>query len=463
MRAPSSLARSTRLGLGALIGVFMPGTSAHAGSDGPAPEVVALGRTLFQRSWKPQDIRCHNGDGLGPVYNETSCLGCHNLGGSGGGGSRRKNAMIVTPLPNGTQGKLPPGFLENLKLQTGLRTVTSSVVHKFGTSPAYQDWRGWLLNKTFVDFTLRVAERNTTPLFGAGLIDAIPDAVLEAQEKRTFPEFPAIKGRASRLRDGTIGRFGWKGQTATLDDFVRTACSAELGLEAPGHHQSADPSNPKDRTAELDLTEDECRALVAYVASLPAPVMVEPTSRDAKDRWYAGGALFKTIGCATCHTPMLGNVTGLYSDLLLHDLGPVNSGDGSYSPGDGGTPLPPLLVDGSKPADAGANAKEQPKVIGASSPEWRTTPLWGLRDSSPYMHDGNARTIEEAIGRHGGQAQAVRERFDTLTGEEKMQLRKFLLSLSAPPTAEHLPAVSGRSTAPRHASRSDNRAGSGAF
>jgi CxxC motif-containing protein (DUF1111 family) len=433
MRASSTQVGSIAFGLGAFLGLIVPGASARAGSDRPATEVVALGRTLFQRSWKPQDIHCYNGDGLGPVYNETSCVACHNLGGSGGGGSLRRNAEIVTPLPNGTNGKIPPDFLEDLKVQTGLRSVTSSVLHKFGTSPVYQDWRKWLLRKTFPGFSLRVAERNTPALFGAGLIDAIPDAVLEARETQAFSDFPTIKGRVSRLRDGTIGRFGWKGQTSTLDDFVKTACSAELGLEVPGHHQSPDPSNPKDRTSELDLTEDDCRALAAYVASLPAPIMVEPESREARERWFAGGAIFKSIGCSTCHTPTLGNVNGLYSDLLLHDLGPVNSGDGYYSSGDGGTPPPPLLVDGV--------VKETPRIIGALSPEWRTTPLWGLRDSSPYMHDGKARSIEEAIGRHGGQAQPVQDRYNTLTGEEKMQLRKFLLSLAAPPNAEHFPAI----------------------
>jgi hypothetical protein len=121
----------------------------------------------------------------------------------------------------------------------------------------------------------------------------------------------------------------------------------------------------------------------------------------------------------------------------------VNSGDGYYSPGDGGSPPLPALADGSN--------RETPKVIGALSPEWRTTPLWGLRDSSPYMHDGKARTIEEAIGRHGGQAEAVQARFNALTGEEKMRLRKFLLSLAAPPNAEHLPAIPNASR-PRRAS-----------
>jgi CxxC motif-containing protein (DUF1111 family) len=442
MRASTPAVGSITWCLGALIGILGPCSSACAGSDDPAPERVALGRTLFQRTWRPQDLRSHNGDGLGPVYNETSCVACHNLGGSGGGGSLRRNAVIVTPLTTRGDRRPPPDFLEMIKVQSGLRSTTSSVLHKYGTSPDYPAWRQWLLRVNSADFSLRVAERNTPALFGAGLIDAIPDAVLEAQERRTFADFPAIRGRVSRLKDGAIGRFGWKGQTATLDDFVRTACAAELGLEAPGHHQSPDPSNPKDLSAELDLTEDDCASLVAYVASLPAPVMIEPSRRDEAERRNAGGALFKTIGCATCHTPTLGRVTGLYSDLLLHDLGPANSGEGYYTTGDGGTPPPPLLVVG--PNKAGGSGSDKPQILGALGPEWRTTPLWGLRDSAPYMHDGKARTLEEAIGRHGGQAQPVLARFESLNGVQKMQLRRFLLALASPPGAEHLPAIPNR-------------------
>src|SRR4051794_29779013 len=218
MRASRSAVVSLSLtfGLGTLIGAAVPGGAARAGSEGAAAEVVAEGRALFQRSWKPQDIRSHSGDGLGPVYNESSCVACHNQGGSGGGGSFRKNAVIVTPLDSREQRVFPPQFLDTLKVRTGLRSVTSSVLHRSGTNPGYSYWRSWLLRRPTDEITLRVAERNTPALFGAGQIDAIPDAVLEARERRTFPEFPEIRGRVSRLKDGSIGRFGWKGQTATL-------------------------------------------------------------------------------------------------------------------------------------------------------------------------------------------------------------------------------------------------------
>jgi CxxC motif-containing protein (DUF1111 family) len=435
MRAKTWAVRSLALALLSWAGPLVLEPSANADANAPDPEVIGKGRILFQRIWRPHDILSHNGDGLGPVFNELSCVSCHNLGGSGGGGSIHRNVELVTPRPNNP----PPDdaaatrhLIGSLKIQTGLRSLTSSVLHKFGTSPTYYDWRRWLVSRTgFPDFTLRRTERNTPALFGAGLIDAIPDSVIEEQARRAFPIFPDIHGRVCRLQDGRIGRFGWKGQTATLDDFVRTACAAELGLEAPGHHQSPDPSDPTDHVAELDLTEADCRALVAYVASLPAPVRVEPSQPSEARRAAAGGALFKEIGCATCHTPTLGTLDGLYSDLLLHDLGPENSGDGYYGSGIG---IPPQFVNG----PSGPGTGEKPRIIGALSPEWRTTPLWGLRDSPPYMHDGKAPSLEAAIKRHGGEAAPVVARFDALNGEQKIQLRRFLLSLAAPPGAEPL-------------------------
>ena len=107
-------------------------------------------------------------------------------------------------------------------------------------------------------FVVSRSHRNPTPLFGLGLIDAIPDAAIEKiaiEEGRTSPE---TKGRVSRLKDGRIGRLGWKGQTANTEDFVLNACAVELGLEVPGHAQAVVPKAPKYRSPGLDLDTDEC-------------------------------------------------------------------------------------------------------------------------------------------------------------------------------------------------------------
>src|SRR5262249_25134030 len=140
-----------------------------------------------------------------------------------------------------------------------------------------------------------------------------PDAAIEravtAPRRQGTPT-----GRVSRLKDGRIGRFGWKAQMATLEEFVLTACSVELGLEVPGHSQAGDPLGYAWKVKGLDMSQGECGALVAFVRSLPAPVERTPSNA-------LGKKLFMTIGCADCHVPKLGDVEGIYSDLLLHDLG----------------------------------------------------------------------------------------------------------------------------------------------
>lgn len=429
------------LAAGLTAGAFLGAAETGVAGE-PSRAEVALGRTLFQREFRPNDVRCHNGDGLGPVSNSVSCVACHNLGGSGGAGSNRNNVLLVTPLSLG--GDCTPGssqaalLTEKIRLQSGLPTPGSTVVHKFGTSPGFSEWRKWLLGKTYDGFELAQSERNTPPLFGAGLIDSIPDAALETEARKQAAKSQTPHGRVARLKDGRAGKFGWKGQMASLDDFVRTACSAELGLEVPGHHQSVDLSDGPAKPAELDLTDAECRALVAYVVSLPVPSLKLPRRSSELNSAFDGGALFKTIGCAHCHVPTLGEVSGLYSDLLLHDMGAANAGSGSYNSPGSETPEPSTA-----PLDviAGTTEEPKPKPLGATSREWRTPPLWGLLTSSPYMHDGKARTIEAAIVRHGGEAEKSRGQYLGLTGAQKQNLRKFFGTLAAPSTAERLPAA----------------------
>src|SRR5262249_27050794 len=132
-----------------------------------------------------------------------------------------------------------------------------------------------------------------------------------------------------RPGDGRIGRFGWKAQTGTLREFALSAAAVELGLEVPSHAQAADPRTPPLEAPGLDMTAEECDALVAYVAGLPAPNVRPPANPRDERAVKAGKALFRAIGCAECHVPDLGAVSGIYSDLLLHvmraDLGDTAS------------------------------------------------------------------------------------------------------------------------------------------
>ena len=169
---------------------------------------------------------------------------------------------------------------------------------------------------------VQTSERNPPPLFGAGLIDAIPDEVIEAAAKRKMSGSSAVKGRVSRLKDGGIGHFGWKAQTATLEDFVLSAAAGELGLEVPGRQQAADPRLPGVGAKGLDMDEADCKALVSYVRGLPVPVTIKPVDDRQSAQLKSGEEIFKSIGCTGCHMAKLGNVSGIYSDLLLHDMGP---------------------------------------------------------------------------------------------------------------------------------------------
>ena len=294
-------------------------------------------------------------------------------------------------------------------------------------------------------------QRNSIALFGAGLIDAIPNAVLEAAAAKKYEDFPEISGRVARLKDGQIGRFGWKAQKSNLHDFTMTACAVEIGLHVPDHPQAGVPHRPEYQPAGFDLNRDECRELVQFLKDLPAPARSDRSSPAIAKEFQRGELAFAKIGCAACHVSDLGEVNGIYSDLLVHDLGPEGGDSGSYgvfqpqSPGDNADdPLTGLLTQADQPSHRMSRTPfggvvamtfEEPipdKMIGAGRQEWRTPPLWGVRDSAPYMHDGRAASLEQAVAFHGGEAQLSANRFFRLSPEERASVLTFLRSLVAP-------------------------------
>jgi RNA polymerase sigma factor (sigma-70 family) len=440
-------------------GVVRPATAASPGrSLGPAlvgrpsEQTQRLGRELFERVWVKNDPRSHGGDGLGPVFNGQSCVACHNLGGSGGAGAFDRNIEIATSTgslgegmgyfyafsmdfgagrfeyrmggdPQGTprrQTQAEATFLAGI--HPGLKDSKSTVLHHFGTDPLYHAWRGSVPGR-HGSFMIQSSERNPFALFGAGRIDAIPDEAIEAAARRRSSSSAQVKGRVSRLKDGRVGRFGWKAQTATLEEFVRSAAAGEIGLEVPGRHQAADPRTPGLAAKGLDMDEGECDALVAYVRSLPVPVAIKRADDKDSAQWRAGEATFRSIGCTACHMPKLGDVEGIYSDLLLHDMGPQLSDADTYSV----FVSEPGQADGVPVADH-SRTDNGPGTVR----EWRTPPLWGIRDSGPYLHDGRAATIAQAIMLHAGQGAAAARRYAELSPRRKQQIDAFLLSLAAP-------------------------------
>ncbi len=418
---------------------------------------LRLGRELFERVWAREDPRAHGGDGLGPVFNGQSCVSCHNLGGSGGAGAIDRNIEIVTAtggdpgdyagfsyffsmdLPAGRfEYRIGDGSQASAKgerradprlaagIHAGFQQSRSVVLHRFSIDPTYNAWRESVPGRHGT-ILIRSSERNPPPLFGAGPIDTIPSEVIEAAAKRRSSGSAQVKGRVSRLKDGRVGRFGWKAQTATLEEFVLSAAAGEMGLEVPDRHQAADPRLPGVAARGLDMDQDECNLLINYVRSLPAPIAAKPDDDRIVSQIKAGEASFKSIGCAACHLPKLGEVVGIYSDLLLHDMGPALADADTYTVFNG----EPSRPGGPEPASpdlarAGTEA--------ASAREWRTPPLWGLRASAPYLHDGRAPGIPEAITMHGGQGATAARRFAELSPRRRQQLEAFLMSLASPST-----------------------------
>ncbi len=422
-------------------------------APGPAvrgPEDVQIrGRELFERSWVKDDPRGHGGDGLGPVFNGRSCVDCHNQGGPGGAGGADRNIEIATvtedpawggysyafsmdfatgrfetrmgfPQASSRESRPDPRLLASI--HPGFGGSRSVVLHHYGTDPAYHTWRESVPGQHGT-LSVRSSRRNTPPLFGLGLVDAIPDDAIEAASRRKFAGSAQLKGRVSRLKDGRVGRFGWKAQTATLAEFVRSAAAGEMGLEIPGQHQASDPRLPGMGAPGLDMDEADCSALVDHVRSLPTPVVIAPENDADAAQVKAGETIFKSIGCTGCHMPQLGDVEGIYSDLLLHDMGTRPGDSEGYTVFSGESPAPAERPGASSPATATAR-------------EWRTPPLWGLRDSGPYLHDSRAARVDQAITLHGGQGVASARRYAELSPRRKRQLEAFLMSLAAPPAGE---------------------------
>ncbi len=271
------------------------------------------------------------------------------------------------------------------------------------------------------------SQRNTPALFGAGLIDRIPDAVLHAAAEAKFEDNPAVTGRVARDQDGNVGRFGWKAQKPSLEEFTRAACAVELGLHVPGHAQAGTPYKPDEKPKGLDLDEKQLQALNDYIAQLARPAQRKPKDERAAKVIDDGEELFNSVGCAACHVKKLGNVDGLYGDLLLHDMGPQLGGTGSYGV------FTPSNPGADQVAEEQARTRSPNKrAIIATPTEWRTPPLWGVRDSAPYLHDGRATTLEQAIALHGGESADSTVKFFMLSPSKQQKVIAFLKTLAAP-------------------------------
>lgn len=346
--------------LGGLVGCAKVTPVCPPGEGDGKPD--SLGAIGFERVFTEED-------GLGPLFNLTSCVGCHEdpPGGPGDEVELHAQSGDCNPLPGG------PVFQTGIT-QRGLEAWGSGEVPPIGSSTAV---------------------RSSPGLFASGLIDRLTDEQILSHVDLFDLDGDGVEGFASFLDDGRIGRFGRKGQVASLREFVAAAYRNEMGVTTEGFGDEG-PNGLSvpfgvDVAADPEVSDEEIEAVVTFISNLRLPKHhLEPSK--------VGKHLFTTVGCATCHVPQMG-----FTDVLMHSLGE----DGAD-----------ICFSGVPPA------------------YFRTEPLLGLRlkfgdgeGAGRFMHDGGALDLIDAINRHGGEGLGARGRFNALDQKDQEKLLEFLKGL----------------------------------
>jgi CxxC motif-containing protein (DUF1111 family) len=233
------------------------------------------------------------------------------------------------------------------------------------------------------------SSRNAMTLRGNGLLDTI--AVGDILANMAL-EPAGVRGRPNLLPDGRMGKFGWKADVPTLVEFMGNAFRNEIGVTNPLQtHDEITACNANRKSPEVDALIPQAAAKFLNTTAPPAPTMACLAS--------PGAAVFQSTGCASCHTPTLPGPgarqpVNLYSDLLLHHMGPG---------------LADMLPQGSAAGD-----------------EWRTMPLWRISERGKFLHDGRATTLGAAIAAHDGQGRSASQAFAALDATTQQQLVDFL-------------------------------------
>jgi len=317
------------------------------------------GRTVFDRDQ-------HLTDGLGPFFNGDSCRACHFDPAVGGAGPRGVNVTAHGDIDDAGNFTAPPGGAGLAKLAVPGRTRRDRP-----ESTVFE-------------------HRQTPTLFGLGLLDEVLAQDVMDLADPTDADGDGIRGVAPVLDDGRLGRFGWKANVPSLEEFVRDGMANEMGMTVPAREGlTFGALTDEDAYPDPELADDDLDALTFFVSHLAAP--------KPREEVPGGAALLEQVGCTTCHVPALPSLAGeipAYTDMLLH----VVDEDG----------LPGVAT-------------------GYATPyHYRTPPLWGLAKTAPFMHHGAAATVADAIAAHGGEAEASRAGFDALDEGDQALLIQFL-------------------------------------
>lgn len=396
--------------------------------------LFAFGDSLFEHEFRELDgygaepnarhLRVH--DGARGGLDTFSCAGCHFVGGPDGAGAATQNTYFFGDGDHVDTAQIrnPPhvlglGFVQAVaaEMSADLQLIRDdAIAHASDTGDPVQ-----------VDLTTRDVT--------FGHLVAHPDGSVD------------LGGVDGVDDDLVIKPFGWKGRFATLRRTIEDAARVHFGIQShvlalqwmedpdPALGNGPDWWDPDGDGHQRELEEGILSAGAIYLAMLEGPVVIPPHDPTLRDRWAHGSALMDEIQCTSCHTrelllkspfwdevpdttegdpitisllldgegPKPSTLVQLYSDLKRHDMGPGLSDPHA----DDGTGIPASV--------------------------FLTRPLWGLAETAPYLHDGRALTIPDAIAMHGGEGAASRDAFLALSDEDRADLHIFLLSLTREP------------------------------
>ena len=399
--------------------------------------IFEVGDSFFNQNWVAAPSSTEARDGLGPTHNALSCSSCHSHDGRGKppdnpsdperglllrlsipgadsladeptyGGQMQDRAILGVPVEGRIEivyevvrGQYPDGTMYTLR-----RPVYSVEDLAFG--PLHSD--------------VQVSPRIAPATIGMGLLEAILEEDILALADPGDTNGDGISGRPNFVWDIrrdqlVLGRFGWKANQPTVEQQAASAFLGDIGITSSLFPVENCPSSQEKcrlspNGGSPEIPDSRLEKVTLYIQTLAVPAM-----RDTEDKEVQQGArLFVQSQCSVCHTPryetgdthpvepLRNQVIFPYTDLLLHDMG--------------------------------AGLADNRPDGRASGTEWRTPPLWGIglvetvNGHTMFLHDGRARSIEEAILWHGGEAEEARQHFMGLTVEERRALIRFLKSL----------------------------------
>jgi len=396
-----------------------------------------IGDSFFTQNWVTAPASTDARDGLGPIFNAQACASCHLRDGRGvpaSTGDGQLGLLIRLSIPGESEDGGPnphPEFGDQLQDRSilGVPAEAELVISYTERTGTYGDGTPYSLRVPTYELVgapelaaadVMMSPRLAPQVIGMGLLEAIPDDDLLAVADPDDADGNGISGRPNRVWNPAtgrteLGRFGWKANAPTVEVQSAGAFNGDIGITSsvfPGQPCAASQTDCLEAPegGEPEVTDDRLASVTFYTRTLAVPAMRDHRAPEVE----RGRNVFEDIGCASCHTPS--HTTGTdpvaalseqrifpYTDLLLHDMGP-DLADGR----------PDFEADGS---------------------EWRTPPLWGLgliddvNGERFLLHDGRARTIEEAILWHGGEAEAAREAFRTASADLRADLVAFLEAL----------------------------------